>query len=52
MNWFKGFFIGRDMNGHVGKDSWGFERVHGNKGYWVRNELDAILILMLAYNLI
>jgi hypothetical protein len=43
-------FIGGDLNGHVGKDSGGFERVHG---YGVRNELgDTILDFATVYDLI
>ena len=31
-------FIGGDLNGHVGKDSDNFERIHGGFGFGVRNE--------------
>lgn len=31
-------FIGIDLNGHVRKDSGGYERVHGGQGYGLRNE--------------
>jgi hypothetical protein len=30
--------IGGDLNGHVGKDALGYESVHGNHGFGVRNE--------------
>ena len=46
-------FIGGDLNGHVGKDSGGFRRIHGGQGYGIRNEsVDAILDFATAYNLI
>ena len=31
-------FVGIDLNGHVRKDSGGYERVHGGQGYGLRNE--------------
>ena len=32
------FFIGGDLNGHVGTTSAGFEAVHGGFGYGSRNQ--------------
>ena len=41
------------MNGHIGKDSGSFERVHGGQGYGVRNKSGyAILNFERAYDLI
>ncbi|KAJ3706103.1 hypothetical protein LUZ61_009808 [Rhynchospora tenuis] len=44
--------IGGDFNGHVGKTSGGFERVHGGFGYGDRNqEGEDFLNLAIAYDL-
>ena len=46
-------FIGIDLNGHVRKDSAGYERVHGGQGYGLRNEPgDAILNFTTSHDLI
>lgn len=56
--WLKGFkwtnkSIGGDLNGHVSKDSDGFEQVHWGYGYYIRNDEDkAILEFALAYDLV
>ena len=31
-------FIGGDLNGHIGRDSQGYEKIHGGFGYGTRNE--------------
>lgn len=44
--------IGGDFNGHVGKDSEGFERIHGGFGFGVRNqEGEDFLNFVVAYDL-
>ena len=45
-------FIGGDLNGHVGKTSGGYERVHGGYGFGERNAAgEAILEFAMAYDL-
>ena len=45
-------FIGGDLNGHVGKTSGGYERVHGGYGFGERNAVgEAILEFAMAYDL-
>jgi hypothetical protein len=47
------FFIGGDLNGHVGSTRVGFDGVHGGFGYGSRNqEGEGILNFALAYDLI
>ena len=46
-------FIGGDLNGHIGRDSQGYEKIHGGFGYGTRNEEGkSILDFALAYDLI
>lgn len=35
-------FLGRDLNGHVVKDSRGYERMHGGQGFGEMNELKTL----------
>ncbi|XP_063545710.1 uncharacterized protein LOC134753703 [Cydia strobilella] len=45
-------YIGGDFNGHVGRMNDGYERVHGGRGYGVRNqEGEALLEAALAFDL-
>ena len=45
-------FIGGDLNGHVGKTSGGYERVHGRYGFGERNAAgEAIIEFAMAYDL-
>jgi hypothetical protein len=47
------FFIGGDLNGHVGVTNVGFERVHVGFGYGSRSqEGEDILNFTLAYDLL
>jgi hypothetical protein len=49
----KKFFIGGDLNGHVGTVRGGFDRVHGGFGYDEQNqEGEDILNFAIAYDLI
>ena len=46
------FFIGGDLNGHVGTSSVGFEAVHGGFGYDSRNqEGEEVLDFAIAFDL-
>ena len=46
------FFIGGDLNGHVGTSSAGFEAVHGSFGYGIRNqEGEKVLDFAIAFDL-
>ena len=46
-------FIGADLNGHIGKDNKGYERIHGGHGYGDKNEVgDMILDFAMSYDLI
>ena len=46
------FFIGGDLNGHVGNTSAGFETVHGGFGYGSRNqEGEEVLDFAVAFDL-
>ena len=46
-------FIGRDINGHVGKDRGGYEMVHSGHGFVDINDYgEAILDFAVAYDLI
>ncbi|XP_045452741.1 craniofacial development protein 2-like [Melitaea cinxia] len=45
-------YIGGDFNGHVGRMNDGYERVHGGRGYGVRNrDGEALLEAALAFDL-
>ena len=44
--------LGGDLNGHVGKESDGYEGVHGGQGYGVRNAGERILELCEAAGMI
>ena len=45
-------FMGGDLNGHVGQNNDGFDRVHGGFGYGTRNEAgEDVLNVALAYDL-
>jgi hypothetical protein len=47
------FFIGEDLNGHMGTSNIGFEGVHGGFGYDIRNqEGEDVLSFALAYGMI
>ena len=47
------FFLGGDLNRHVGKDNRGYERVHGGHEFGEKNELeDTILDFALAFDLV
>ena len=47
------FFIGSDLNGHVGSSRYGFDSVHGGFGFGERNESgNSILNFTLYYDLI
>lgn len=37
-------FLGRDLNGHVVKESSGYERMHGGQGFGEMNELRNIIL--------
>ena len=46
-------FLGGDLNGHVGKDNTGCEKVHGGQGFWEKNELgDTIMAFALAFDFV
>ena len=46
-------FIGGDLNGHIGKDNNGYERIHGGFGYGDKNEMgESILEFATSYDLI
>jgi len=46
------FFIGGDLNGHVGTNRYAFDSVHGGFGLGKRNELgNSILNFALSYDL-
>ena len=48
----KKFFLGGNLNGHVGKDNRGYERVHG-QAFGEKNELgDIILDFASAFELV
>ena len=47
------FFIGGDLNGHVGTSRYGFDSIHGRFGFGNRNEpSNSILHFDLSYDLI
>ena len=49
----KSFFIGGDLNGHVGTSRYGFDSVHGGFSFGKRNKpCNSILDFALSYDLI
>ena len=47
------FFIGSDLNGHVGTSRYGFDSIHGGFSFGERNESgNSILDFTLSYDLI
>lgn len=46
-------FVGRDLDGHIGKDGRGYERVHRGHGYGENNEAAlGYWIFAMSFNLI